>query len=60
MEMIVHQAVRMDLPSLAAGFSERGQKTFIIGIIPEYLLPPVSAIHFVIHGPRCSMHSFRV
>jgi len=52
MKMIPHQTIRMHLPlCLAASLRQGAQKPFPIRLIPEAVLPPVTATHHVINRP---------
>ncbi len=43
----------MHLPfRLAAGFRQRAEEAFMIGVVPEDVLPPVATIHHMIQGAR--------
>src|ERR1035437_10860467 len=50
MKMIVHQAIRVNLPvRLGTDFAQSGDKPFAVKIIVKDWLAPVAAIHHVIN-----------
>jgi hypothetical protein len=50
MKMITHQAVNFPT-TLPAGFSQKANEVFPIGIIAENILPPIASAHEVIARP---------
>jgi hypothetical protein len=64
MKMVVHQAIRVNLPAgLAAGFAQSGHEPFPVKIVIKDRLAAVAAIHHVINrsgilNPQLPGHSF--
>ena len=50
MEMVAHQAVRIQLKRLALSQVEQGiEKCLVISLAEEYLLAVVATVHHVVH-----------